>query len=317
VNDQPFDERAVPTELTLAEAALLLASGRGIAGRRLQQAVESQLSRRDVAHADRDDVRADVGFALLVSPRSGRISLDAACAHVAVVARNKAVDHHRRRRRELPASAAPEHVAVPLAGSLARDLDAVSGEVHRRDVSDALVRLVRELPPSERRALTATATGAGHAGSGLGRSTHYRALDRARLRLTATVRSRVAAGLAFPALVLRSGLSGRGLLAPLGTLLAAGAASFALVLPAVDLPRPVPAQPAVGAQLTRTAASIPVRRAVPPLRVTHVRIQTPAPVPVVRAQVVAPRHRSHTAATHVTRTPDAGLGPCRAAHLCQ
>jgi hypothetical protein len=320
VTDRPLDPRDDPSELTLAEAALLLASGRGTAGRRLQQAVESQLARRDVLDADRDDVRADVAFALLVSPRTGRIALDAACAHVAIVARNKAVDHHRRRRRELPDSAIAPHVALPVAGPLARDLDAVSGEVHRRDVSRALVGMMRGLPASERLALTATATGTGHAGSGLGRSSHYRALDRARLRLTAAVRSRVAAGLALPALLLRSGGSGRGLLAPLGTLLAAGAASFALVLPAVELPRPARAVTTVPARLTRAADSVPVRRLIAPPRIAHVRVRVRviAAVRVVRSHPARhARARARPVVTHVARTPDAGLGPCRAAHLCQ
>ena len=90
----------------MAEAAVLLASGRGIAGERLQQAVEAQLTRRGVAGADRDDVRADVAYALLLSPRDDRLALDAACALVGGIARNKAIDQHRRRRREAPASAA-------------------------------------------------------------------------------------------------------------------------------------------------------------------------------------------------------------------
>ena len=121
---------------------------------------------------------------------------------------------------------------------VASDPDAVSTEVHRRDVSLALRQLVGELPSSERRALTATATGAGFAGSGLGRSSHYRALDRARLRLTAAVRSRIAGGLALLAVLLRGLGSGRGILAPVSVAVAAGIASVALVLPATEISTP-------------------------------------------------------------------------------
>ncbi len=140
----------------MVEAAVLLASGCGIAGERLQQAVETQLTRRGVLGSDRDDVRADVAYALLLSPREDRLALEAACALVAGIARNKAIDHHRRRQRETSASA-----AVLVEGSLASDHDAVSTEVHRRDVSRALTLLVGELPSAERRALTATAAGDG------------------------------------------------------------------------------------------------------------------------------------------------------------
>jgi hypothetical protein len=133
------------------------------------------------------------------------------------------------------------------------------------------------------------------------------------------VRSRVAAGLGVPALVLRSGLSGRGLLAPLGTLLAAGAASVALVLPAVDLPRPQPAPAAVAAPLTRSAAAIPRQRQAAPRRITRVRVaKQPVSHPRPRPSVTRrSSSRAPAITTHPSARSAAGLGPCRAAQLCQ
>ncbi len=298
----------------MAEAAVLLASGHGIAGERLQQAVEAQLTRRGVVGADRDDVRADVAYALLLSPRDDRLALDAVCALVGGIARNKAIDQHRRRRREAPAS---EAALVEARGSQS-DHDAVSTEVHRRDVSRALRQLVGDLPSSERRALTATATGAGFAGSGLGRSSHYRALDRARLRLTAAVRSRIAGGLALPAVLLRGLGSGRGILAPVSVAVAAGIASVALVLPATEISTPAYARATLALGASHPAASIAARESTPPPpRLTHrrVRIRAVAPTGPHRR---APRRVSRPIATHApSPTPAAGLGPCRAARLCQ
>jgi hypothetical protein len=304
---------SAPASITMAEAAVLLASGRGVTGERLQQAVESQLTRRGVVGSDRDDVRADVAYALLLSPRDDRLALDAACALVGGIARNKAIDQHRRRRRETPASA-----AVLIERALASDHDAVSAEVHRRDVSRALRQLVGELPSSERRALTATATGAGFAGSGLGRSSHYRALDRARLRLTAAVRSRIAGGLALPVVLLRRLGSGRGILAPVSVAVAAGIASVALVLPATELSTPAYARATLSVGADHPAASVAARGSTPPpprLTRRRVRIRAAAPAAPHRS---APRHVSRPIATRApSPTPAAGLGPCRAARLCQ
>ena len=304
---------SAPASLTMAEAAVLLASGRGIAGERLQQAVEAQLTRRGVAGADRDDVRADVAYALLLSPRDDRLALDEACALVGGIARNKAIDQHRRRRREAPASA-----AVLVDGRLESDHDVVSAEVHRRDVSRALRRLVGELPSSERHALTATASGSGFAGSGLARSSHYRALDRARLRLTATVRSRIAGGLALPAVLLRKLGSGRGILAPVSVAVAAGIASVALVLPATELSAPAYARATLAAGAIQHAASVAAHASTPPPpHLTHrrVRIRAAAPAAPHRS---APRQVTRPIATRApSPTPPAGLGPCRAARLCQ
>jgi DNA-directed RNA polymerase specialized sigma24 family protein len=310
------------TPLTLAEAAVLLSSGTGVAGRRLRATVESQLARRGVSFADRDDVRAEVSLSLLVSPRREALGLDAVCALVAVLARNKAVDHHRRRRREAPADL-PDRAAESPDGTLQRDLDAVSGEVHRRDVSRALVELVRELPSRERRALTATATGTGFAGSGLGRSSHYRALDRARLRLSAAVRSRVAAGLALPALLARSFDHLRAFLLPVGVTAAAAIASAAFVRPAITPPAPAYVHATVTPRLARSTETV--------AKVAVASVPAPAPVRVVKRRVVLRRPAAtrpvaqplvhepvaRQAVKAAPRPPAAGLDPCRAAQLCQ
>ena len=122
--------RADATTITLAEAAELLASGQGAVGLRLRRTVESQLVRRGVAAADRDDVLADVAYALLTSSRTGPLALATACAQVALIARNKAVDQHRRRRFETPSDTLAEQADAPPDGALQRDLDVVSGEGH-------------------------------------------------------------------------------------------------------------------------------------------------------------------------------------------
>jgi hypothetical protein len=316
--------------LTLAQAAVLLSSGRGEAGRQLQRAVDAQLLRRGVPNADRDDVRAEVAFSLLLSTRSEALSLEAACAHVALVARNKAVDLYRRGRNEASGDALAERAADTPGGSLQRDLDVVSGEVHRRDVSRALVEFVRELPQAERLALTATATGTGYAGSGLGRSSHYRALDRARLRLSAVVRSRVTGGLALPAVLYRTVDHLRELILPVGACAAAAIASVAFVLPAISPPAPAYARTTLTPRLahaTTSVARLPPMAVKAPAHVVHRRAPAHVPVQVQRRKVaavravaqreVARRPAVRNAPAPVAGTPAAGLGPCRAAQLCQ
>jgi hypothetical protein len=324
VSSHPAAPAHALTTLTLSDAAVLLSSGHGAIGQRLLRTVESQLERRDVPAADRDDVRADVAYALLTSSRPEALTLDLVCAHIALVSRNMAVDLHRRRRREAPADAVAERAGETPDGMLLRDLDAVSGEAHRRAVARELVDLVRELPSPERRALTATATGAGHLGSGLGRSSHYRALDRARLRLTAVVRSRVAAGLALPAALLRAAEHLQGLIVPLGATAAAGLASAAFVLPAIGTPAPASAIAAVTPPLARASTLVAKQVLVAPAHLAHRR--APVQRRVVR-RVVARRSIRHTAArtartttgraAPAAPTPPAGLDPCRAAQLCQ
>jgi DNA-directed RNA polymerase specialized sigma24 family protein len=325
VSSLPAPDAPDAPPLTLAEAAVLLSSGRGSSGERLQRAVEAQLVRRGVPLADREDIRADVALALLVSSRTQSLTLAAVAAHAARVARNKAIDHHRRLRREAPVDAIAERAGPLPEGSLQVDLDLVSGEVHRRDVSNALVELVRELPHSERRALTATATGTGHVGSGLGRSSHYRALDRARLRLSAAVRSRVAGGLAFPAVLWRALDHARAFLLPAGATAAAAIASTAFLLPAIDTPPPAAAEPPVSVRLAPTRLTVATRTQPPiastPPSVLHRRVGRSTRVVVHAAtSVIAARPAVIEQPSTVARaepTPSAGLGPCRAAQLCQ
>jgi DNA-directed RNA polymerase specialized sigma24 family protein len=318
-------EGAAP--LTLADAAVSLANGEGEAGRRLRRTLEAQLIRRDVPAADRDDVRADVACALLLSARSELVTLDAACAHVALVARNKAVDLYRRGRREALEDGVAERAAEAPGGSLQRDLDAVSGEVHRRHVSHSLRELVRDLPSDERLALTATATGAGYLGSGLARSSHYRALERARLRLSAVVRSRVAAGLALPAVLLRTLGHLRSLALPAAATAAALVASAAFVLPALTPAVPAYARARVAPGLARATTAVarqPQATTAAPARLVHRRVQVRRAaavrtVPVARpvAHPIARRRVTQVAPASPASPPATGLGPCRAARLCQ
>jgi hypothetical protein len=316
--------------LTLAEAAELLVDGRGPSGARLRWAVEAQLVRRGVAVGDRDDVRADVVYALLLSTRTQTLTLAAVAAHAARVARNKAIDHHRRRRFESPELAIAERAGPPRDGLLESGLDDVSGAVHRRAVSCALAELVRELPARERHALTATATGDGHLGSGLARSSHYRALDRARLRLSADVRSRIAGGVALPAVLFRTFGHLRALLLPAGATAAAAIASAAFVLPAIERPPPAAAARAVPALLARSAITIARRPAVVvPVRVVPVRVVRRTAGTTRRIVVRSARHhvaapavnapvlRTPTTAVQAPPAPAAGDSPCRAAQLCQ
>ena len=201
------------------------------------------------------------------------MTLDAACAHVARVARNKAVDllppgtprGPRGRRGRRAAEAPADRCSAISTPSPARSTAATS-----RARCD---ELVRELPSAERRALTATASGAGYLGSGLARSSHYRALDRARLRLSAVVRSRVAAGLALPAVLLRTLGQLRGLALPAGATAAALIASVAFVLPALTPAAPAYARaalaPARPAQARRSSHGTAGRRPRAPARLVH------------------------------------------------
>jgi DNA-directed RNA polymerase specialized sigma24 family protein len=314
----------VSSPLTPADAALLLAHGEGAAARRLRRAVDAQLARRGVLGPDRDDVRSEVALALLTAPGRDGLDVDAACALAARIARNKAVDHHRRRRREAPSELAGEVADTPRGGLLADDLDLVESAVHGRLVRASLRELVGALPDGEQRALRADAAGRGARGSGLARSTHYRALERARDRIAAAVRARIAGGLALPLALLRGGDALRELLVPAAVVLTAAAASVALVAPAtLDASRPAPLvrAPRPLAATTRVAALAPVvhrlpvaapARTAPPRGGHAVATRTAAPRPVLHAAHRLPPAR----ATPIASRPDAGLGPCRAAGLC-
>jgi DNA-directed RNA polymerase specialized sigma24 family protein len=330
--------------LSPGEAAVLLSRPDDPAGARLRRAVDASLARHGIRGADRDDARAEVALALLTAPRRSRLELAAACALAARIARNKAVDQQRRRRRESLADPAPELelVPVPVEGRLAHDLDAVSGEAHRRSVHAALVELVGELPAPEREALRAAASGGGAGASGLARSSHYRALERARLRLAERLRARIAGGLALPFALARTlGLDRGGslirtVIGPVAALATAGIASVALVLPATEAAR-APSVTHVAPVLrpapsvTRTVPLVVTRRhAAPATRAPLLRVSSrhgsTAAVPA--AQHAAPARRATTrhagarphavapAATPIESTPDAGLAPCKAAQLC-
>ena len=138
---------------------------------------------------------------------------------------------------------------MPVEGRLAHDLDAVSGEAHRRGVRAALATLVGELPEPER------------AGAARGRRRQRRRglgaralepLPRARARphcgSPSACARRIAGGLALPFALLRTlGLARDGALlrtlGPIAAVAVAGVASVALVLPATEAAR-APVAPA-------------------------------------------------------------------------
>src|SRR3954463_12282253 len=84
-----------------AAASMVAGAADGpIAGRRLRHAVDAQLRRAGIERQDAGDVRTEVVLALLAAPAGALpLPLELACARVAVIARNKAIDHGRRRAR--------------------------------------------------------------------------------------------------------------------------------------------------------------------------------------------------------------------------
>ena len=111
------------------------------------------------------------------------------------MARNKAIDHGRRRARrpvvlggELPE---PEPAGM-LAGSLGDGLDEVAALAHRRRVRADLARALARLDAPQRAAIGAHAEGGAARAAGLPRSTYYRALAHAQARMSADLRGRLA-----------------------------------------------------------------------------------------------------------------------------
>jgi DNA-directed RNA polymerase specialized sigma24 family protein len=184
--------------ISLRAAACLLAGERRdpAAGARVRRAVEAQLRRAGVDPQDRDDVRTDVVLALLATPAADDpLPLELACARAAVIARNKAIDHGRRRARapialgdDLPE---PERTSIDP-GSLADGLDEVAAHVHRRRVRAELAGALERLDAPARAAISAHALGGAARAAGLPRSTYYRVLARAQTRLRSDLRGRIA-----------------------------------------------------------------------------------------------------------------------------
>jgi hypothetical protein len=121
----------------------------------------------------------------------------------------------------------------------------------------------------------------------------------------------------LPAVLLRKLGSGRGILAPVSVAVAAGIASVALVLPATELSAPAYARATLSVAVDPAAAVAARASTPPPPRLTHRRAPIRAAARLVRHRS-APRPVTRPIATRApSPTPEAGLGPCRAARLCQ
>ena len=105
------------SRVSLRAAACMLAGDvrDPIAGERVRRAVAAQLRRAGVEAQDAGDVRTEVVLALLGAPAPELLlPLELVCARASAIARNKAIDHGRRRARaplalgdELPEAARP------------------------------------------------------------------------------------------------------------------------------------------------------------------------------------------------------------------
>ena len=128
--------------------------------------------------------------------RSSPLPLELVCARAAVIARNKAIDHGRRRARApLVArrrAAGARADAGARAGSLADGLDEVAALAHRRRVRADLVLALDRLDAPQRAAIGAHAEGGAARAAGLPRSTYYRVLAHAQARLSGDLRGRLA-----------------------------------------------------------------------------------------------------------------------------
>jgi DNA-directed RNA polymerase specialized sigma24 family protein len=167
-----------------------------IAGRRLRHAVESQLRRAGIERQDAGDVSTEVVLALLSAPAADLpLPLELVCARVSAIARNKAIDHARRRARApLPlGDALPEPSQPPAAaGSLADGLDEVAAAAHARRVRADLGAALARLDAPQLAAISAHAGGGAARAAGLPRSTYYRALGHAQALLQGDLRGRLA-----------------------------------------------------------------------------------------------------------------------------
>ena len=167
-----------------------------IAGRRLRHAVEAQLRRAGIERQDAGDVSTEVVLALLSAPAADLpLPLELVCARVSAIARNKAIDHGRRRARApLPlGDALPEPRQPPAPeGSLAEGLDEVAAAAHARRVRADLAAALARLDAPQLAAISAHADGGAARAAGLPRSTYYRALGHAQALLQGDLRGRLA-----------------------------------------------------------------------------------------------------------------------------
>jgi hypothetical protein len=167
-----------------------------VAGVRVRRAVDAQLRRAGVEAQDAADVRTEVVLGLLCAPAADLpLPLELVCARAAVIARNKAIDHGRRRVRAPIAlgDALPEPPPAGVrAGSLGDGLDEVAAAAHRRRVGADLARALDRLDAPQRAAIGAHAEGGAARAAGLPRSTYYRVLAHAQARLRSDLRGRLA-----------------------------------------------------------------------------------------------------------------------------
>ena len=292
--------------VSLRAAACMLAGDMRdpVSGARVRRAVDGQLRRAGVEAQDADDVRTEVVLALLGSPAPELpLPLELACARAAVIARNKAVDHGRRRARrptELAGDAPEPELQGTHPGALDDGLDEVTALAHRRRVRADLVHALERLDAPQRAAIRAHAEGGAAPAAGLPRSTYYRALAHAQARLSSDLRGRLAGVAALGAGAARwmrdvfAHIEAAHAVAAAAT--AAVAITAAVVLSTPDdgahQARPVPVQ-ASGGRVTPVAAALPAARA---LR--------------ERIAFAGPSSRSTTATRPVPASPRRPKAPC-------
>ena len=294
--------------LSLRAAACALAGDARdpVASGRVRAAVDAQLRRAGVEAQDADDVRTEVALALLCAPAAELgLPLELVCARAAAIARNKAIDHGRRRARAPLAlgDALPEPTAPGARpGSLADGLDDVAATAHRRRVRADLVLALGRLDAPQRAAIGAHAEGGAAPAAGLPRSTYYRVLAQAQARLSGDLRGRLTGLGALGGVVQRA----RELFQHVEAAHAAAAAATAAVAVTAavvlsvhdERAHPLPARAAVVAAVASggrvAAAPAPVVRGAPAAR-THAR---PAIAPALAAATATrnPRAASDAAA---------------------
>ncbi|HET6175032.1 MAG TPA: hypothetical protein VFD90_20690 [Gaiellales bacterium] len=286
-----MEEGRKPTpRLSLRAAACMLAGDwrDPIACERVRCAVDAQLRRAGVHAQDVDDLRTEVVLALLCAPAAElALPLELVCARASVIARNKAIDHGRRRARAPLAlgAALPEpRDAGVRPGSLADGLDEVAAAAHRRRVRSDLAAALERLDAPQRAAIGAHAEGGAARAAGLPRSTYYRVLAHAQARLSGDLRGRLTGLGALGGVAQRA----RELFQHVEAVHAAAAAATAAVAVATVVvlgvhderahPTPLPAA-AVAAVSPggRVAPAPPPAPATPAARALRRRVASPAP----------------------------------------
>ena len=185
------------------------------------------------------------------------LPLELTCARISAIARNKAIDHARRRARAPLAlgdrvPGAPQPAAT--AGSLADGLDDVVAAAHLRRVRSDLAAALARLDAPQRAAISAHAEGGAARAAGLPRSTYYRALGHAQALLQGDLRGRLAGLGALGGIVQRA----REVLAHVEAVHAAAAATTAAV--AISAAVALSVHDEVAQQLLRAAARRAGRR---------------------------------------------------------